>query len=112
MGYRILDLSGRPSRLTETIGVTKGKSMAFNRAMSAKLGITPSSKIVAAVTDGGFLALRIEGKDAPLGRALHKNGNTYSFSCVKLMRNIPSGRYRVTGRDGDFWITDIKYEEK
>ncbi len=112
MGYRILDLSGRPSRLTETIGVTKGKSMGFNRAMSAKLGITPGSKIAAAVTDDGFLALRIEGKDAPLGRALHKNGNTYSFSCVKLMRNIPSGRYRVTGKDGDFWITDIRYEEK
>ncbi len=112
MGYRILDFSGKPGRLTETIGVTKRKAMTFNRVMSAKLGIKPGSKIVAAVTDGGFLALRIEGKDSPRGRVLRKNGNTYALHCVELMDNIPAGRYHVTSGDVGFWITDIKYEEK
>ena len=33
--------------------------------------------------------------------------------CAKMgIRHIVPGRYRIVGRDGAFWLTDIKYNEE
>ncbi len=111
MGYRILDISREPSRLTETIGVSD-KTIVFNKKMAAMLGLKKGDKAAFAVNDEGFLAFRIEGKNAPLGRTLRVSYGAFSFHCAKLTRHVAHGRYRVTGKDGDFWLTDIKYSEE
>jgi len=113
MGYRTLDLSRGSSRLTETIGVTD-KVVSFNRAVSAKMGITPESKVSVLVDDNDFLAIAVLDKDSPTGRRLcgqAKNGTRF-LVCTKLIKCLTPGRYHITGRDGAFWLTDIKYEEK
>lgn len=111
MGYRILDLSKRPSRLTEAIGVS-GKAVRFNSLIRRKMGITKESKLAFLVSDDGFLAINVLGKDSPTGKALSTTGSAFIFHSAKLMKSIAPGRYHITGRDGAFWLTDIKYEEK
>ncbi len=111
MGYRTLDLTKRPSRLTETIGVTR-KVMSFNRTVAAKMGITHESKVSVLVDDNGFLAIAVLDKDSPTGKRLcMKNGSRF-LVCAKLIRCLTPGRYHITGRDGAFWLTDIRYNEQ
>lgn len=101
------------SRLTETIGVDR-KSISFNRIICAKMGIVPDSKIALLVSDRGFLAINVLGKDSPTGFGLRRYGNkcgTLKLHSAQLVGHIAPGRYRITGKDGAFWLTDIKWEE-
>lgn len=66
-----------------TIGVDR-KAVSFNKAICAKMGIGPDSK---------------------------KCG-TLKLHSYTLIRHIVPGRYRIVGRDGAFWLTDIKYNEE
>ncbi len=66
-----------------TIGVDR-KAVSFNKAICAKMGIGRSSK---------------------------KCG-TLKLHSSTLIRHIVPGRYHITGRDGAFWLTGIKYNEE
>ncbi len=46
------------------------------------------------------------------GKGLCAAGNKFVFHSTKLMKSIAPGRYHITGRDGAFWLTDIRYNEK
>lgn len=108
MGYRILDLTKTPSKLTETIGVS-GKGIHFNSLIRQRMGITKESKLAFLVNDDGFLAINVLGKDSPTGKTLSAAGNTFALHSTKLVKSIAPGRYHITGRDGAFWLTDIRY---
>ncbi len=108
MGYRILDLTKTPSKLTETIGVSE-RGIHFNSLIRQKMGITKESKLAFLVSDDGFLAINVLGKDSPTGKALCTTGNTFALHSAKLVKSIAPGRYHITGRDGAFWLTDIRY---
>ncbi len=111
MGYRVLNIGKFPSGLTETIGVTK-HTMTFNSVICEKMGILPDSKVSVLVNDAGFLAINVLDKDSPTGRKLCKSDSTSRYLvCASLLRHLTPGRYHITGRDGAFWITDIKYNE-
>ncbi len=113
MGYRTIDTRKRPARLTETLGVTK-RGISFNRLMRQMMGIAHDSKIAFLVSDDGNIALYILDKDSPTGGKLikpYKGTDTLMVISANLARHTVPGRYRITGRDGAFWLTDIKYKD-
>ncbi len=102
----------RPSGLTETIGVND-KTITFNDLICKKMGITRESKIVVLVNDDGYLAFNVLGKDSPTGKRLCHlgRGKSLGLNSTALRGHFTRGRYHLTGRDGAFWLTDIKYSE-
>jgi len=112
--YRTLNLEPRASRLTETIGVDR-RSISFNKAICAKMGIGPDNKLAFLVSDRGFLAINVLGKDSPTGSKLKRYGSkcgTLRLHSAQLIGHIAPGRYRIIGKDGAFWLTDIKYRDE
>ncbi len=78
-----------------------------------KMGFTSAHKLVFAVSDDGFLAINVCGKNDPTGIApfVPHAYSTYYIYRKQLLRHLTPGRYHITGRDGAFLITDIKYNE-
>lgn len=97
-----------------TIGVDR-KAISFNKAICAKMGIGPDSKIAFLVDDRGFLAINVLDKESPTGIGLRRSSKkcgALKLHSSTLIRHIVPGRYHITGRDGAFWLTDIKYNEE
>lgn len=55
-----------------TIGVDR-KAVSFNKAICAKMGIGPDSKITFLVDDRGFLAINVLDKESPTGIGLRRS---------------------------------------
>lgn len=109
-----MNLEPKASRLTETIGVSR-RDISFNKVICAKMGISPDSKLAILVSDRGFLAINVLGKDSPTGSRPKRYGDrcgTLRLHSAQFARHTTPGRYRITGRDGAFWLTDIRWEEE
>mgnify|MGYP004457257119 FL=1 len=81
-----------------TIGVGR-KAVSFNKAICAKMGIGPDSKIAFLVDDRGFLAINVLDKESPTGIGLRRSSKkcgTLKLHSSALIRHIVPGRYRIT----------------
>lgn len=110
MGYRTINLERKPSRISDTIGVT-ARGVTFNRLVRKRMGITTDSRVAFLVNDDGFLTVNVLGGDSPTGKKPTSLGTTLIIISAELARHTTPGRYHITGRDGAFWITDIKWED-
>lgn len=112
MKYRLINTEKKPSRMAEVISVSN-KRLLFNVLMCAKMGIERNSKLAFLVDENGFVAINVLDKDSPSGRVLGRapRSKSLTFVSTELTKHIVPGRYRITGRDGAFWLTDIKWEE-
>jgi len=113
MKYRIIDTTPSPSRVSDTIGANR-RGISFNSLIRKKMGIARDSKIAFLVDENGFVAVNVLPKESPTGKSLiqtYGTANTLTAVSAKLARHIAPGRYHITGRDGAFWLTDMKWKE-
>ena len=113
MGYKLIKTDKVASRITNTIGVTK-RGLSLNRAVRERMGVVPGSKLAFFIGDDGNVAISVLDKDSPTGRKVVKLGTTttYGVFSSEFARHTTPGRYRITGSDGAFWLTDIRWEEE
>lgn len=113
MSYRILKPSVRgASRLTETFCVNS-RGIVLNAAVQKAMGLSPDSYVVLFVSDDGYLCL-MPGRDGDEGaRPLlgMGKGSSKLLAGRDVARHCRRGRYRITGRDGSFYITDCRWED-
>lgn len=73
------------------------------------------SKVTFLVSEDGYIAFSVLPKESPTGGKLIRltgSADTLMVLSTNLARHTTPGRYRITGRDGAFWLTDIKWEEE
>lgn len=114
MSYRLLKPTMRgESRMTDTFCVNS-RGIVLNAKMQRALGLSPGSHVALFVNDDGFLCL-ISAREGGEGvRPLTKIGKGRSMLIAgrDIARHCRLGRYRITGRDGAFYVTDCRWREK
>lgn len=114
MSYRLLKPSDRgASRMTDTFSVNS-RGIVLNAKMQKSLGISPRSHVALFVNDDGFLCFMPAKEGDEGARPLSKldKGRSKMIAGRDIARRCRIGRYRITGRDGAFYVTDCRLEEK
>lgn len=114
MSYRLLKPAMRgASRMTDTFCVNS-RGIVLNAKMQRALGISPRSHVALFVNDDGFLCFMPAKEGDEGARPLSKMGKEKSMLLAgrDIARRCARGRYRITGREGAFHVTDCHLEEK
>lgn len=114
MSYRLLKPSDRgASRMTDTFSVNS-RGIVLNAKMQRALGLSPRSHVALFVNDDGFLCFMSAKEGDEGARPLSKpgKGDSKLLSGRDVARHCAPGRYRITGREGAFHVTDCRWNEK
>lgn len=114
MRYRLLIPSVRgASRMTDTFCVNS-RGIVLNAKMQRALGLSPGSHVALFVNDDGLLCFMPAREGDEGARRLSKlnNGRSMLLAGRDVARHCAPGRYRITGREGAFHVTDCRRNEK
>lgn len=114
MSYRLLKPATRgASRMTDTFCVNSN-GIVLNAKMQRALGLSPGSHVALFVNDDGYLCFMPAKEGDEGARPLSKMDKTLSrlLAGRDVARHCAHGRYRITGREGAFHVTDCRWREK
>lgn len=114
MSFRLLKPSIRgASRMTETFSVN-ARGIVLNAKMQRALGLSPGSHVALFVNDDGFLCFMPVKEGDEGARRLSKldKGKSKLLAGRDVARHCALGRYRITGREGAFHVTDCRWKDE
>ena len=114
MSYKLLKPSVRgASRMTDTFCVNP-RGIVLNAKMQGALGLSPGSHVALFVNDDGFLCFMPakEGDEGARPLTVTGKGKSRLLAGSDVARHCARGRYRLTGRDGAFHVTDCRWEDE
>lgn len=114
MSFRLLMPSARgASRLTDTFCVNT-RGIVLNAKMQRALGLSPGSHVALFVNDDGYLCFMPAKEGDEGARRLSKldRGKSMLLAGRDVARHCALGRYRITGREGAFHVTDCRWKDE